>query len=336
MSEDKEKQIADAKAKAAAAAKAKVAAMKKLKEKEAANNIEEEQVVEAPKAEEAETDAKAKAVAAAKAKVAAVVKAKAAAAAKAKVAAQGSESNNEPADTTDDAKAKAVAIAKAKAAAAAKAKAAANAKTGGGAATGTDDEKAKAKAAAVAKAKAAAAAKAKTATGEAKVAEPVAEKPSPNQPMLDRYLKAIKENLNENVIEEAYINRLSKDVPTLVVNKDEYFKVAQFLKHNELLSFDYLSNHHGSDFETHMEIYNHFYSFKTKESIALKTKIDRDEPIIDSLVPIWEGANWPERESYDLLGIKYTGHPDLTRIMLSDDWVGHPLRKDYVQHDEEV
>jgi NADH-quinone oxidoreductase subunit C len=65
-------------------------------------------------------------------------------------------------------------------------------------------------------------------------------------------------------------------------------------------------------------------------------KIDRDEPTIESLQPIWAGANWPECEAYDLLGIKFTGHPNLHRIMLGEDWVGHPLRKDYEQYDVEV
>ena len=58
-------------------------------------------------------------------------------------------------------------------------------------------------------------------------------------------------------------------------------------------------------------------------------KLDRDQPKIDSIVPLWAGANWPECEAYDLLGIKFTGHPNLHRIMLGEDWVGHPLRKDY-------
>jgi NADH-quinone oxidoreductase subunit C len=65
-------------------------------------------------------------------------------------------------------------------------------------------------------------------------------------------------------------------------------------------------------------------------------KIDRDEPTIESLQPIWAGANWPECEAYDLLGIKFTGHPNLHRIMLGEDWVGYPLRKDYEPYDVEV
>ena len=121
-----------------------------------------------------------------------------------------------------------------------------------------------------------------------------------------------------------------------MAKRDTYFKLAQFLKYNELLSFEYLSELHGTDFGTHMEIYAHFYSYKNRQSVALKVKIDRDEPTIESVQPIWPGANWPECEAYDLLGIKFTGHPDLHRIMLGEDWVGHPLRKDYEPYDVEV
>ncbi|MEH7493578.1 NADH-quinone oxidoreductase subunit C, partial [Neobacillus niacini] len=206
-------------------------------------------------------------------------------------------------------------------------------------AAGGDDEKAKAKAAAVAKAKAAAAAKAKAA-GAAKGGDvspaDTAEQPSPNQPFLDKYRKVIEENLGADVLEDSYINKLSKDVPTIVAKKDTYFKVAQFLKYNELLGFDYLSELHGTDFVTHMEVYVHLFSYKNRQSVALKVKIDRDEPTIESLQPIWAGANWPECEAYDLLGIKFTGHPNLHRIMLGEDWVGYPLRKDYEPFDVEV
>ncbi len=220
---------------------------------------------------------------------------------------------------SSDEKAKAAAEAKAKAAAAAKAKAAAAAK---------------AKAAAAAKAKAAAAAKAKAGAGNAETPAQE-EKPSPNQPYLDKYVKVIGEHLGSDVLEDFYINRLSKDVPTLVVKRDQYYRVAEFLKYNEQLGFDYLSELHGTDFVTHMEVYVHLYSYKNRQSVALRVKLDRDEPVIDSLQPLWAGADWPECEAYDLLGIKFENHPNLHRIMLGEDWVGHPLRKDYKPYDVE-
>ena len=91
--------------------------------------------------------------------------------------------------------------------------------------------------------------------------------PSANQPYLDRYIKVIEEHLGKNVIEDYYINTLSKDVPTIVVKKEAYYIVAEFLKYNEQLAFDYLSELHGSDFETHMEVYTHLYSYQ-KASIS--------------------------------------------------------------------
>ncbi|EIJ80323.1 NADH dehydrogenase subunit C [Bacillus methanolicus PB1] len=214
------------------------------------------------------------------------------------------------------------------------AKAAAKAKQAAGGAG--DDEKAKAIAAAKAKAAAAAKAKAAAAAKANEENETAEKKPSTNQPYLEKYTKVIEEHLGKEILEDYYINTLSKDVPTLVVRRETYYKAAQFLKYNEQLGFDYLSELHGTDFETHMEVYVHLYSYKNRQSVALKVRIDRDEPTIDSLVPLWAGANWPECEAYDLLGIKFTGHPNLHRIMLGEEWVGHPLRKDYEPYDVEV
>lgn len=320
-----------AKAKAAAAAKAKAAALAKQKavEKQASGS-EASETTES--VETSGADAKAKAAAAAKAKAAAAAKAKVASQSKQQQLAEGAD--NDTAAGADE-KAKAIAAAKAKAAAAAKAKAAAAAKETG-AVTGGEDEKAKAIAAAKAKAAALAKAKSAGATQAADNEGTKEETPSPNQPFLDKYIKVIEDHLGSDVLEDAYINKLSKDVPTLVAKPDSYYKIAEFLKYNEQLGFDYLSEHHGSDFETHMEVYNHLYSYKNRQSVALKVKINRAKPEIDSLSLLWEGANWPERESFDLLGIKYINHPNLQRIMLADDWVGHPLRKDYEQYDVEV
>ncbi|PNB65842.1 NADH-quinone oxidoreductase subunit C, partial [Pseudomonas sp. FW305-BF6] len=75
------------------------------------------------------------------------------------------------------------------------------------------------------------------------------------------------------------------------------------------LEFTYLSGLHGTDFVEYMEVYSYIYSYKRKHGIALKVKADREQPVVDSIATIWEGANWPERETYDLLGIKFVGHP---------------------------
>ena len=319
MSEDKDlerlKKVAAAKARAAALAK------KLEKEKQAQES-----------AGEPENDiAKQKAEAAAKARAAAQAK---------KEARMQQEQGSAGEAVSDLAKQKAEAAAKARGPHKPKRKRGCSGSKDQGEAE-SDLAKQKAEAAAKAKeaAKARAAAKAKTAKSTQTKDSPSVDKeetPSVNQPFLDLYIKVIEEHLGKDVLEDYYINTLSKDVPTIVVKIEAYYKVAEFLKYNEQLAFDYLSELHGTDFGTHMEVYTHFYSYKKHQSLAFKVKLDRDNPMIDSLAPLWAGANWPECEAYDLLGIKFKGHPNLHRIMLGEDWVGHPLRKDYEPYDVEV
>lgn len=78
------------------------------------------------------------------------------------------------------------------------------------------------------------------------------------------------------------------------------------------------------------EVAYHLFSMDAHHELLLKTRVPRDDPRIASVTPIWPGANWHEREAYDLFGILFDGHPDLRRIMMTDDWQGYPLRKDYV------
>ncbi len=73
----------------------------------------------------------------------------------------------------------------------------------------------------------------------------------------------------------------------------------------------------------------HILSHSFKERIRLRVLLDEPDPAVDSITPVWPGANFYEREVFDLFGINFSGHPDLRRIMLPDDWKGHPLRKDY-------
>ncbi len=78
-----------------------------------------------------------------------------------------------------------------------------------------------------------------------------------------------------------------------------------------------------------IEVVYHLFSFRHREGLVLKVEADRAAPRVASVEGVWKAANWFEREVYDLFGVEFTGHPDLRRIMLPDDWVGHPLRKDY-------
>ncbi|PFL63979.1 NADH-quinone oxidoreductase subunit C [Bacillus cereus] len=331
--------VEEAKRRAAAAAKAKAAALAKQKREGTEEVMEEEKA-----------KAKAKAAAAAKAKAAALAKqkregtegvteeekakakAKAAAAAKAKAAALAKQKREGTEEVTEEDKAKA----KAKAVAAAKAKATALAKQKASQGDGdSGDEKAKAIAAAKAKAAAAARAKTKGAEGKAEE-EPRQEEPSVNQPYLNQYVEVIKGKIGEDTLVDSYINKLSKDVPTLVVEPSKYYEVMELLRFHEGLAFDYMSELHATDFVTHMEVYVHLFSYGKKQSVAVKVKLDREEPQVESVTALWKGADWPEREAYDLLGIVFKGHPNLSRILMPDDWIGYPLRKDYEPHDVEV
>jgi NADH-quinone oxidoreductase subunit C len=85
-----------------------------------------------------------------------------------------------------------------------------------------------------------------------------------------------------------------------------------------------------------MEVAYHLLSLSNKRDYCIKVKTDRDQPSIPSVSVLWPTANWNEREIFDLLGIDFPGHPNMTRIMMSDEWVGHPLRKDYEPLDPEV
>lgn len=85
-----------------------------------------------------------------------------------------------------------------------------------------------------------------------------------------------------------------------------------------------------------MEVVYHLYSYANRQSLSVKVKTDRESSVVPSVVDLWKGADWNERETYDLLGIHFEGHPNLKRILLPDEWEGHPLRKDYQPLDEEV
>src|SRR6202030_1201397 len=81
--------------------------------------------------------------------------------------------------------------------------------------------------------------------------------------------------------------------------------------------------------DLHNELNVPFVSIPSSYKVRIRVRLSAHDPVIDSLVPVWLGANWLEREIFDLFGIQFTGHPDLRRILLPDDWEGYPLRKDF-------
>jgi NADH-quinone oxidoreductase subunit C len=78
-----------------------------------------------------------------------------------------------------------------------------------------------------------------------------------------------------------------------------------------------------------IDVIYHLFSYTHRHVFIVKAQLDRGAPAVPSVEGVWKAADWLEREQFDLLGVQFTGHPDLRRILLPDDWVGHPLRKDY-------
>jgi NADH-quinone oxidoreductase subunit C len=117
----------------------------------------------------------------------------------------------------------------------------------------------------------------------------------------------------------------------LVVPAADVREICRFLKDDPDLAFDCLMNLSTVDWpkKNQIEVVYHLWSYSKRHAFILKCALDRAKPEISSVEPVWKSADWLEREQYDLLGVTFKGHPDLRRIMLPDDWVGHPLRKDY-------
>lgn len=117
---------------------------------------------------------------------------------------------------------------------------------------------------------------------------------------------------------------------TVTVRKEDIVALCKFLKEElrynlltDVTAVDYL----GKD-PRFMVVYN-LYSIPNKDRLRIKAPVTEGECTIDTVCGVWTTANWLEREAYDLMGIIFKNHPDLRRIMMTDDWVGHPLRKDY-------
>jgi NADH-quinone oxidoreductase subunit C len=120
---------------------------------------------------------------------------------------------------------------------------------------------------------------------------------------------------------------------SVTVKRDRMLDVMGFLRSASDLSFDFLVALCGVDYlgrkTPRFEVVYNLLSIRHRHAIRIKVPVPEETCFIDSVVPLWAGANWHERECYDLFGIEFRGHPDLRRILMPDDWTGHPLRKDY-------
>jgi NADH-quinone oxidoreductase subunit C len=143
--------------------------------------------------------------------------------------------------------------------------------------------------------------------------------------------------------------KLDVSDPFAVVDASNLLDVCRYLRDEPRLRFEMLNCISGVDYfepdpkkapkagyEPHVEVVYHFQSFSNNHRLVVKVVLPRwkdgkegELPEVPSVTSLWASADWHEREVYDLSGVWFTGHPDLHRILLSEDWVGHPLRKDY-------
>jgi NADH-quinone oxidoreductase subunit C len=124
--------------------------------------------------------------------------------------------------------------------------------------------------------------------------------------------------------------------PYLFVEPAAIVEVCRFLHNAPGFRFEVLSDLTAVDWpkEEKIQMVYHLFSYSYNHQIVLKVDLPRDNPRIATLENVWKVANWFEREVYDLFGVIFEGHSDLRRIMLPEDWLGYPLRKDYVEEEE--
>jgi NADH-quinone oxidoreductase subunit C len=128
-------------------------------------------------------------------------------------------------------------------------------------------------------------------------------------------------------LSEAKIDRF------LFVSGEQIVEICRFLKETSGLDFDYCEDVTGVDWPARnvIEVVYHLFSLQHKHGLVLKVETNRSKPALPTVEGVWPAASWLEREVFDLFGVEFLGHADLRRILLPDDWVGHPLRKDYTE-----
>ena len=120
----------------------------------------------------------------------------------------------------------------------------------------------------------------------------------------------------------------------LVVRPEAIPAVANFLRDDPALAFDFLSSLTAVDYLDYFEVVYHLTSLSHNHAAVLKTRTyGRTAPAVPSVVSVWRGAEFQEREAWDLLGVRFEGHPDLRRILMWEGFPGHPLRKDFMEFD---
>jgi NADH/F420H2 dehydrogenase subunit C len=145
-------------------------------------------------------------------------------------------------------------------------------------------------------------------------------------------MHSIAEKIKARFPEDFLESREHRGQLAVSVKKDRILEICRFLHDSPDLAFNLITDVTAVDYpndEERFEVVYHFYSIPKNQRIRLKARVREEDCTIDSVAGIWKGANFMEREAYDLMGIRFNGHPDLRRILLTEDFDGHPLRKDY-------
>jgi len=156
---------------------------------------------------------------------------------------------------------------------------------------------------------------------------PPAKTPVKPEPWTSPLLEGLQKGLPGAIIEAVTF----RNMPSITVAKEFLLSVCHFLKGEEGGAYTLLTDETAVDYpkrEKRFDVIYHLYSFKRNDRLRLKV-IAAEGEAVPSVVGVWPTANWLEREVYDMFGVVYEGHPDLKRILLPDEWTGHPLRKDY-------
>lgn len=126
--------------------------------------------------------------------------------------------------------------------------------------------------------------------------------------------------------------KFDREEMTIYVDRSDIREACALLRDDPTCPFNFLSDVTCVDWypsEPRFEVLYHLLSIPKKERVRLKVRLNSSSPAVDSITSVWPGANYFEREVYDLFGVRFAGHPYLRRIMMPEDWEGHPLRKDY-------
>ena len=143
-------------------------------------------------------------------------------------------------------------------------------------------------------------------------------------------VQRLREQFDEDLLEV----KLWRNETTIVLRLQGLARICRFLRDDPDLAFDLLADVTAVDrlllpeASPRLEVVYHLYSIPHHRRLRLKVRVGEDQAV-PTVTGVWETANWHEREVYDLFGVRFEGHPDLRRILMPDDWEGHPLRKDY-------